>query len=235
MSSRPVEARHNFRFPNESAEYRDARNRLLEAEMALRRQIEAVAAQRRALPPGGLVPEDYIFEEGDDARQVRLSEIFGEKSVLLLYSYMFGPAMAQPCPSCTSILDSLDGEAVHISQRLAIAAVARSPISRFRVIAKERGWNRLRLLSSETNSYHRDYHGEDMKGAQLPILNVFARSPDGTIRHVYATELMFAPREPGQDPRHIDSIWPLWGALDFSPQGRGSDTRPKLNYDSGSN
>jgi hypothetical protein len=118
---------HDVRFPNESTEYRAARDKLLEAEIALRRQIEAVAAQRRALPSGGLVPDDYVFQEGDDARPVKLSELFGDKSVLLLYSYMYGPAMAQPCPSCTSILDGLDGQVHHIEQRVAIAAVARSP------------------------------------------------------------------------------------------------------------
>ena len=221
---------HDVRFPGESAEYRAARDRLLESEMALRRQIEAVAAQRRALPSGGPVPEDYVFAEGDDARPVRLSELFGDKSTLLLYSYMYGPAMARPCPSCTSILDGLDGQAPHIAQLVAIAAVARSPIGRFRAVAEERGWRHLRLLSSAGNSYQPDYHGENANGSQLPILNVFKRGADGNIHHAYATELLFAPDEPGQNARHVDSIWPLWGALDFSPDGRGADTHPKLSY-----
>jgi predicted dithiol-disulfide oxidoreductase (DUF899 family) len=221
---------HDVRFPNESAEYRVARDQLLEAEIALRRQTEAVAAQRRTLPPGG-VAQDYVFEEGDDARPVKLSALFGDKSVLLLYCYMYGPAMARPCPSCTSILDGLDGQVQHIGQRVAVAAVARSPIARVRAVAQERGWRRLRLLSSAHNSYQRDYHGEDAKGAQLPILNFFVRAPDGVIRHAYSSELAFAPRDPGQDPRHVDMIWPLWGALDLSPEGRGADTHPKLSYD----
>jgi predicted dithiol-disulfide oxidoreductase (DUF899 family) len=222
---------HDVRFPNESADYRAARDKLLEAEMALRRQIEAVATQRRALPPGGRVAEDYLFQEGDNARPVKLSELFGNKSTLLLYSYMYGPAMARPCPSCTSILDGLDGQVQHIAQRVAIAAVARSPIARVRAVAQERGWHRLRLLSAAENSYQRDYHGEDAKGAQWPILNVFTKAPDGTVRHAYATELAFAPREAGQDPRHVDALWPLWAALDLSPEGRGADTYPKLSYD----
>jgi predicted dithiol-disulfide oxidoreductase (DUF899 family) len=222
---------HDVRFPNESAEYRAARDKLLAAEIALRRQIEAVAAERRGLPPGGRIPEDYLFEEGDDARPVKLSALFGDKSVLLLYSYMYGPAMAQPCPSCTAILDGLDGQVHHIGQRAAIAAVARSPIARVRAVGRERGWRRLRLLSSASNSYHRDYHGESANGEQLPILNAFVRTPDGTIRHAYATEIMFAPLEPGLGPRHVDAIWPMWGALDFSPEGRGRDTHPKLSYD----
>jgi predicted dithiol-disulfide oxidoreductase (DUF899 family) len=172
-----------------------------------------------------------VFEEGDDARPVKMSELFGDKSVLLLYSYMYGPSMPAPCPSCTSILDGLDGQVRHIEQRAAVAAVARSPIARVRAVAQERGWRRLRLLSSSGNSYHRDYHGEDAEGHQRPILNAFVRAPDGSVRHAYATEMMFAPSEPGQDHRHVDAIWPLWGMLDFSPEGRGPDTRPKLRYD----
>ena len=227
----PEAAIHDIRFPNESREYRAARDKLLAAEIALRQQIEAVAAERRALPPGGRVAEDYAFEEGDDARRVRLSELFGDKPVLLLYSYMYGPAMAAPCPSCTSILDGLDRQVQHIEQRAAVAAVARSPIARVRAVAQERGWRWLRLLSSSGNSYHRDYHGEDAEGNQRPILNAFIRAADGSVRHAYATELMFAASEPGQDARHVDAIWPLWGILDFSPEGRGRDTRPKLSYD----
>ncbi len=219
---------HQTRFPNESAAYRAARDELLEAEIALRRQTEAVAAQRRALPPGGEVPEDYVFEE--DAGPVRLSALFGGRSVLLLYSYMYGPKAEQPCASCTSILDGLDGQAPHIEQRAAIAVVARSPMPRFRAVAEQRGWRRLRLLSSAGNTYNADYHGETAQGSQRPVLNVFTRDAAGTIRHAYATELAFAPAEPGQHPRHVDAIWPLWGALDFSPEGRGAETQPRLSY-----
>src|SRR5690349_7221161 len=101
-------------FPNESKAYRAARKKLLGAEIALRKKVEAVAALRRKLPPGGVVPEDYAFEEGDPARQVRLSELFGERDTLVTYSYMYGPSMARPCPMCTSILDGLNGSAPDI-------------------------------------------------------------------------------------------------------------------------
>ena len=222
---------HDVRFPNESAEYRAARGRLLEAEIALRRQTEAVAAQRRALPPGGKVPEDYVFAEGDDARPVRLSELFGDKRTLLLYSYMYGPAMERPCPSCTAMLDGLDGQAPHITQRVALAVVARSPIGRILDFTTERGWRRLRLVSSADNTYHADYHSETAEGSQRPIMNVFVKGADGAIRHAWASELAFAPTDPGQNPRHIDAIWPMWAALDFTPEGRGADTHPKLSYD----
>jgi predicted dithiol-disulfide oxidoreductase (DUF899 family) len=219
---------HDMHFPNESADYRASRNRLLQAEIALRRQTEAVAAMRRALPPGGQAPEDYIFE--GEGGPVRLSELFGDKNVLVLYCFMYGPGMERACPSCTSFIDALDGEMRHIRQRVAIAVVARSPIARFKAHAQQRGWRDTQLLSSAGNSFHPDYHGEDAQGSQWPIMNVFARH-GGNIRHVWASELAFAPRDPGEDPRHIDGFWPLWGVLDLSPEGRGENFRPKLSYD----
>jgi predicted dithiol-disulfide oxidoreductase (DUF899 family) len=224
---------HAVRFPNENADYRQARNGLLSAEIELRRQIERVAELRRALPLGGPPPEDYAFEEAgtSDAapRRVRLSELFGKHATLVAYSYMYGPKMEKPCPSCTSLLDALNGQAEHIQQRAGFVVIAKSPIERIRAAARERGWTRLRLLSSAGNTYNRDYQGEDANGSQRPCLNIFTRR-DGTVRHFWASEMMFAPTDPGQDPRHVDMIWPLWNVLDCVPEGRGSDWRPQLRY-----
>src|SRR5512145_2853638 len=229
---------HSERFPGESGEYRKARDRLLEAEIELRRSIEKVAALRRELPLGGPVPQDYEFEEcaagapdSQTARRVRMSELFepGKANTLVIYSFMYGPKMERPCPSCTSILDSLDGGVLHAAQRVNVAVVAKSPIYRIHALARQRGWRNLRLLSSATNSYNRDYHAEDAKEAQLPVLNVFVRRGGG-IHHFYATELLFAPRDPGQEPRHVDSLWPLWNILDLTPEGRGKDWHPRLSY-----
>lgn len=230
---------HSQRFPGESADYRAARDQLLEAEINLRREVEKVAALRRQLPLGGTVPQDYQFEEasadGADAgsvRTVRMSELFVRpEASLVVYSFMYGPDMAKACPSCTSMLDSLDGAAQHATQRINLVVVAKSPIQRIRAYARERGWRNLRLLSSASNTYNQDYHGEDDKGSQMPALNVFTRR-GSKVHHSFCTELMFAPRDPGQDPRHVDSIWPLWNLLDFTPEGRGTDWRPKLEYPS---
>ena len=229
-------ALHQERFPGESRAYRAARNELLKAEMELRKRTESVAALRRKLPPGGPVPEDYEFEEGaadladtETVRRVKMSELFPRDASLVVYSYMYGPAMATACPSCTSILDGLNGTVAHAGQRINVVVVAKSPIQRIRAIARERGWRNLRLLSSAGNSYNRDYHGEDAKGSQTPALNVFTRK-DGRIHHAWCSELMFAPGGPGQDPRHVDVIWPLWNLFDFTPEGRGTDWRPKLAY-----
>ena len=217
------------RFPGESRAYRTARNKLLDAELKLRKQVEQVAALRRKLPLGGKVPEDYEFEE-DGAKKVRLSQLFERgKDSLILYSFMYGPKMEKPCPMCTAFLDSLDGAAPHLAQRANLAVVAKSPIARIREFARSRGWRNLRLLSSSANTYNRDYYGESPDGSQNPSLNVFTRR-DGAIRHFFHTELLFKKAEKGQDDRHIDMAWPLWNMLDFTPAGRGSDWYPKLEY-----
>jgi predicted dithiol-disulfide oxidoreductase (DUF899 family) len=223
---------HQVRFPNESAEYRSARSGLLQAERELRRQTERVAALRRGLPAGGAIPEDYVFDEAprdEPERQVRFSELFGDSPTLITYSFMFGPEDAAACPSCTSILDALDGAYIHVTQQVPFVVIAKSPIERIMGHAGDRGWRRLRLLSSFGNSFNRDYRGENEKGSQTPSLNVFVRR-GGEIRHFYNTELMFAPPDAGEDPRHVDSIWPLWSLLDVTPEGRGTDWRPQLRY-----
>lgn len=215
-----------MKFPNESKRYRNARNKLLQAEARLRKQIEAVAALRRRLPPGGEVAEDYVFE-GENG-PVRLSELFVRGSILVAYSFMYGPKMPKACPSCTSILDSLDGAAAHLAQVTNLVVIARSPIARILEQAKSRGWTRLRLLSSANNTYNRDYGAETADGAQMPMLNVFVK--DKTVRHSWGTELLYARPERGQEPRHVDSIWPIWNVLDLTPEGRGKDWNPKLTY-----
>jgi predicted dithiol-disulfide oxidoreductase (DUF899 family) len=222
-------------FPGESAQYRAARNRLLDQEAELRRVTEAVAVARRDLPPGGVIPEDYVFQGvGADALpvDVRLSELFAPgKDALVIYNMMFPRALDEdlPCPSCTQFLDSFDGVAEHAAQRINLAVVTKADLPRLVAHAKQRGWRRMQLLSSAANTYNRDYHGEAADGAQLPMMNVFRRDGE-TIRHFWGSELLYAPTEPGQDPRHGDTIDPLWNLFDLTPEGRGSDWYPELNY-----
>ena len=238
-------------FPGESAEYRAARNLLLEQEIELRRDMEAVAVARRRLPPGGMVPHDYVFQaQGPDGgvAKVRLSELFAAgKDSLVIYSMMFprdpdddspGPARGQtallplaegPCPSCTAFLDQLDGAAEHASQRINLAVAAKAPIGRLVTFAAERGWRRLRPLSSAGTTYNRDYLAETPDGRQWPMLNVFHR--DGqTIRHFWGSELFYAPADPGQDPRHVGTLEPLWNLFDLTPEGRGADWYEQFSY-----
>src|SRR5579859_2154261 len=219
------------RFPNETPAYRKARDKLLKAEVALRHQVEEVAKLRRKLPTGGVAAEDFVFEEAAEVvgmRKVRLSELFAPgKDTLILYNYMYSLAMENPCPMCTSIIDSLDGAAQHVSQRANIAVVAKSPLPRLLTFARNRGWRNLRFLSSADNSYNRLYHGEDEAGHQWPMMNVFVKK-GGTVRHFWASELMFTKAEKGQNQRHVDIIWPLWNLLDLTPEGRGRDWYPKI-------
>jgi predicted dithiol-disulfide oxidoreductase (DUF899 family) len=239
-------------FPRESAEYRAARNELLTKEIELRRQMEAVAEARRELPPGGEVPEDYVFQgEAPDGKpmDVRLSELFAPgKDSLAIYSFMFprdpeddrpGPVREQetarlplaetPCPSCVGLLDQLDGMVEHAGQHVNFAAVARSPRDRLLTWKRERGWRRLRLLSSEDNTYNPDYLAETPEGAQRPMLNVFHRDGE-TIRHFWGSELFYGPWDPGQDPRHVGTLEPLWNLFDLTPEGR-PNWDEQLNYD----
>jgi predicted dithiol-disulfide oxidoreductase (DUF899 family) len=223
-------------FPGESAEYRAARNHLIEQEVALRRMTEDVAASRRALPLGGVVPENYAFEGvGTDGAPVKvtLAELFEPgKDTLFIYNMMYprAPDEDLPCPSCTQFLDSFDGVAEHAAQRINVAVVAKAALPRILDHAKSRGWRRMRLLSSAGNSYNRDYHGETPDGSQqLPMLNVFHRYGD-TVRHFWGSELLYEPPDPGQDPRHGETIDPLWNLFDLTPDGRGTDWYPDLSY-----
>jgi predicted dithiol-disulfide oxidoreductase (DUF899 family) len=238
-------------FPGESAEYRSARDRLLAQEIELRRTMEAVAAARRKLPPGGVVPEDYVFEGvGADGAptDVKLTELFEPgRDSLVIYSFMFprdpgdkrsGPPTGQtallpleegPCPSCVAFLDQLDGAAEHATQHVNLAVVAKAPLPRVVTFAEERGWRGLRLLSSAGNAFNRDYLAETAEGAQRPMLNVFHRDGE-RIRHFWGSELFYAPTDPGQDPRHVGTLEPLWNLFDLTPEGRPSDWDEQLSY-----
>jgi predicted dithiol-disulfide oxidoreductase (DUF899 family) len=219
--------RNGVRFPNESDEYRQARDALLAEEIELRRHIERVAEQRRALPSGGPVIEDYRFvgEHGP----ARFADLFGDKQTLAVYSYMFGPQRERPCPMCTSLLSAWDGETPDIEQRIALAVVARSPIERLIAFKKERGWRNLKLYSDLSGNYSRDYHALSKEGGDDAAFNVFTRR-DGTIRHFWSGEMGFASADPGQDPRGAPDLMPLWTVLDATPEGRGTDWYPKLEY-----
>lgn len=238
-------------FPGESKEYRAARDRLLDDEIEERRAMERVAAARRALPPGGIVPEDYVFRgAGPDGAptDVRLSELFAPgKDSLVIYNMMFPrdpsddrpkasmgrtaqlPIVENPCPSCTGLLDQLDGAAEHFAQRANFAVVAQSPLDRILAFAQERGWRRLRMVSSVGNTFKRDYHAESEEGHQRPMVTVFHRDGD-TIRHFWSSEMLYAPTDDDQDPRHAGTIEPLWTLFDLTREGRPDDWHEQLSY-----
>src|SRR5258708_27506237 len=136
----------SIRILNESVEYRAARQALLAQEFELRRQIERVAAMRRALPPGGPVAGDYRFETEDGPSD--LAGLFADKQTLVVYNYMFGPERKRPCPMCTNLLDAWDGNADDLAQRVSLVVVARSPLERLAAGKRERGWENPQLASA---------------------------------------------------------------------------------------
>jgi predicted dithiol-disulfide oxidoreductase (DUF899 family) len=182
---------------------------------------------------------------------VKLSELFAPgRDTLLIYNFMFPrhpddtrPAPTEgatamlkreegPCPSCTVMLDQLDSTTDHLEAAgFNFVVIAKAPIDRVAAFGRERGWRRLHLLSSAGNDFKRDYHAETAEGHQMPIMTVFHRDGDGTIRHFWSSELLYAPSDPGQDPRHVGTIEPLWTMMDLTPEGRPDAYEELLDYD----
>jgi predicted dithiol-disulfide oxidoreductase (DUF899 family) len=225
VPAQDLAAKNVAHFPNESAEYRAARNALLVEEIELRRALERLASRRRALPPGGEVPPDLSFSA--ESASVRFSDLFGNKDALMIYSMMYGPQRQAPCPMCTSFLTSWNGTAVNLRERVAIAVSARSPIERLMQYKKQRGLNNLPFISDTSGQYTRAYVSPD--DADVPGFSVFTRR-DGTIRHFYSGEMSGAMTDPGQDPRGGPDLDPLWLMLDLTPEGRGTNWYPRLDY-----
>ena len=211
-----------LRYPNESREYREARESLLKDEQELVAKVKSVAEKRRKLPPGGELKEDYVFQWANDrnvGQRVRLSELFADKSTLLLYSFMFGPNWDNPCPSCTSLVDGFDRTWYQVSRHASFAAIAKAPAIRINAWAKQRGWSQIPLVSGFESTYQADYkcqgESDDM---QWPVMHVF-RKQEGRIRHFWGTESMM---------NHLDTVWAYWNLMDFTPEGRPDlDTPPQ--------
>ena len=213
--------------PNESPEYLAAREELRHAEIELMRQRERVAELRRGLPTGATVP-DYEFLEGpasldagdEPVTRVRLSELFtAPGSALVIYHLMFGKKQTKPCPMCTAWLDGYNGVAHHLAQNIDFAIVAAADPAMLRAHARDRGWNRLRLLSAGDSTFKYDLGSEDREGGQDSTISVFTRDSDGTLRHFYSGHPWLAE---DIKERGIDEMTPIWNVLDLTPQGRGT-------------
>ncbi|MCH9695295.1 MAG: DUF899 family protein [Gammaproteobacteria bacterium] len=214
----------DIRYPNESPEYRRARDELLQEEQALVDQVKAVARKRRELPPGGELKEDYTFQRANDGKvgeSVRFSDLFGDKPTLLLYNFMYGPGWDNPCPSCTSLMDGFDRSAFQVGKNAAFCGIAKAPAEKINAWAKTRGWSQIDLLSGYNSTYQEDYRCQgDNDDMQWPTLNVF-RKHDGKILHFWATELR---------GNHVDTVWPYWNLMDFTPEGRPDILSPPQNF-----
>lgn len=222
------------RLTGESADYLAAREELRLAEIDLMRHREKVAALRRALPEGPPV-DDYVFLEGPadlDAgdtpvREVTLSELStAPDRPLIVYQFMYGKLQTSPCPMCTLWIDGLNGIARHIARNADFAVAAAADPPALRQHARNRGWDRLRLLSCGNSTFKYDLGSEDKDGEQDSTVSVFTRDGDGTIRHFYSAHPRMAD---DIDQRGIDLLAPVWHLLDLTPQGRG-DWSASLDY-----
>jgi predicted dithiol-disulfide oxidoreductase (DUF899 family) len=213
-----------LRYPNESRQYRAARDALLAQEQALIEQTKAVAQKRRSLPDGGQLKEDYVFQWANDGKlgqNVKFSELFADKNTLLLYSFMFGPSWDHPCPSCTSLVDGFDRAWYSVSRDAAFVAIAKAPADRINAWAKQRGWSQIQLVSGATSSYQADYRCQgDSDDMQWPVMHVF-RKRRGQIFHFWGTET---------SSNHVDTVWVYWNLMDFTPEGRPDITTPPQNF-----
>lgn len=216
-------------YPNDSDEYRRARTALLAEEIELRRHIERVAAQRRALPPGGEA-RDYRLRD-ESGKTVGLADLFGKHDTLITYFWMYGPQRERPCPMCTAFLGALDIPVADLTQRVAFAVLGRSPVERQLAFARERGWRNLKFYATVGDNFARDYRGLAPDGSEWPAIDVWVKH-DGKVLHSWGAELG-GTSDPGQDPRGAPDPTPLWNMLDLTPAGRGSDWYPKLSYLSG--
>jgi predicted dithiol-disulfide oxidoreductase (DUF899 family) len=210
---------------DESPEYTAQRGALRVAEVELMRQREQVAALRRALPAGVAVPE-YVFKEGPSLNDgdspvtdVRLSELFTSPDrALVVYHLMFGKQQTSPCPMCTLWVDGFNGVAHQLAQSVDfVVAAAADPVD-LRAYARQRGWDKVRLLSCGDNTFQYDLAAEDADGNQDSTVSVFTLDPDGTPRHFYSGHPSMSD---DINQRGIDLLCPVWHVLDLTPQGRG--------------
>ena len=214
-------------FPGETADYARARQALLAEEIELRRHLERVAEQRRALPQGPEIAKDYRFIDQNGA-EVGLKDLFGPHDTLVVYFWMFGPQRKRPCPMCTNMLGGLAGNAADIKQRAALKIVGRSPIERQIAFAQERGWANLDFLQTVGDDYPNDLGVLTPDGLEWPSLIVYARGDPP--RLFWADEIGGEMADPGQDPRGAPDLAPLWNVLDLTPAGRDPKWYPKLRY-----
>jgi predicted dithiol-disulfide oxidoreductase (DUF899 family) len=211
-------------YPNETPQYRKARDLLLKEEQELVDKVKSVAASRRKLPRGGELKEDYVFHWANDGKvgqSVKFSELFGDKDTLLIYSFMFGPNWDNPCYSCTSLVDGFDRTAWQIGHDAAFVAIAKAPAEKINAWAKKRGWSQIALLSGFASSFQADYRCQaESDDMQWPVMHVFTRR-NGKIFHFWATEVT---------ANHVDTVWPYWNLMDFTPEGRPDIDTPPQNF-----
>ena len=220
-------------FPGESKAYQKARTALLAREIELQRMIDGVAKERRKLPQGPLIEEDYRFLDMNGS-EVGLADLFGQHDTLIAYNWMYGPERERPCPMCTNLLGPLDQNAADLMQRVGLAIIGRSPIERQIAFAQERGWRHLPFVKTVGDAFPIHFGAYDPEeGYEYPVMIVLTKSSskkDADVRLFWKGEMTREMADKGTDPRGGPDIGPVWTLLDLTPEGRGKDWYPKLSY-----
>jgi len=228
IPSEVLAAKRRAPFPGESAEYAHAREALLAEEIEVRRHLTRLAEQRQALPPGPVIEQHHRFLDGN-GDEVRLVDLFGDHDTLVTYFWMYGPQRERPCPMCTNWLGGVNGNANDVKQRAALKILGRSPVERQRAFAVDRGWRDLDFVQTVGDDYANDLGLLDADGNESPAIVVYQRDGE-TVRLFWSAEMPMEAADPGQDPRTAPDIAPLWAVLDLTPEGRGTDWYPRVEY-----
>lgn len=210
-------------------EWRDARVALLAKEKALTHQRDALARERQELP-WVRVEKEYVFETQDGKRTLR--DLFGDKSQLLIYHFMFGPEWEQGCPSCSMATDTMNANYVHVTQGdVAFAMVSRAPMAKIAPFKKRMGWT-VPWVSSNDSDFNFDFAVSFTKGDPKESkwynfgttghpsdeghgMSAFYKDEDGVIYHTYSTY--------GRGPEGTLGVYAL---LDMTPKGRDEEKLP---------
>lgn len=214
----------------DQAEWRNARKQLLVKEKALTRMHDELARERAELP-WVRVDKPYLFDSNEGKRS--LAQLFGDKSQLVIYHFMFGPSWEEGCPSCSILADHVDPSLVHVAQRdVAFCAVSRAPLARIAPFQQRMGW-RFSWVSSYESDFNYDfevsfrpqeggskpksynYESSDFPSEEAPGLSVFFREPDGTVYHTYSSF--------GRGP---EALIGAYAFLDIVPKGRDESGLP---------
>ena len=202
-------------------------------EKELTRLRDELSRQRRELP-WEKVTKSYVFD-GPSGRET-LADLFGDRSQLVVYHFMFGPDWEEGCPGCSFWADSFDGLGVHLRARdTSFVAISRAPFAKIDPFKRRMGWS-FKWVSSGGNDFNYDYHVSftpetldagaavynyaklDMKSAEMPGVSVFYRDQSGNVYHTYSTYA-----------RGIDAVNAAYQYLDLVPKGRDEDELPSPN------
>jgi len=211
-----------------SNEWLARRKELLRKEKEFTRLRDELSRERRELP-WEKADEQYVFD--GPAGKETLSDLFSNKSQLIIYHFMFGPGWEEGCRSCSFLSDHIDGSVVHLAHRdTSLVVISRAPVAQIEAFKKRMGW-KFKWVSSFANNFNRDYHvsftkDEMAKGKvyynyettsfsteEAPGLSVFYKSPSGEVFHTYSTY-----------GRGLDILLGAYNYLDLTPKGRDEDS-----------